>query len=96
MTTYPVRKSHLRPGTPATRPAERGIALVTTLLLLMLFIAVTLAMFIAAQSDTLITGFYRTFRSSYYAADSGANIARQYMLNQLTSNATVAVGSGHG
>jgi len=93
MTTYPVRKSHLRPGTPATRPAERGIALVTTLLLLMLFIAVTLAMFIAAQSDTLITGFYRTFRSSYYAADSGANIARQYMLNELAANANVAVGT---
>ncbi len=79
-------------GASTHRHTERGIALIATLLLLMLLIAVTLAMFIAAESDTLITGYYRTFRSSFYAADSGANIARQYMLNQLAANA-ISVGT---
>src|SRR5215472_10536822 len=73
--------------------AERGVALITTLILLMIFMALTVAMVIAAMSDTLITQYYRTFRSSFYAADSGTNIARQYMLNELATNAGVAVGT---
>lgn len=91
MTTRVSLELHLD-GKSRRRARSRGIALVTTLLLLMTFLALTLAMVIAAQSDTLITGYYRTFRSSFYAADSGANIARQYMLNQLASNA-VSVGA---
>ena len=69
-------------------PAERsrGVALITTLLLLMVFTAMTLSMVIAATSDTLIDGYYRNFRAAFYAADSGTNIARQYMLNQIVSN----------
>ena len=72
---------------------SRGVALITTLLLLTLMVAMTLGMVIAVSSDTLITRYYRTYRSSFYAADSGVNIARQYMLNQLVSNATVAIGT---
>jgi Tfp pilus assembly protein PilX len=79
-----------------TRPRvqnSRGVALITTLLLLSLMVAMTLGMVIAVTSDTLITRYYRTYRSSFYAGDSGVNIARQYMLNQLVANATVAVGT---
>ncbi len=47
-------------------------------------------MTIAVTSDTLINRYYRDFRSSFYAADSGVNIVRQYMLSQLTSNANLA------
>lgn len=72
---------------------SRGVALITTMLLLTVMIAMTLAMVIALTSDTLITGYYKTYRSSFYAGDSGVNIVRQYMLNQLVSNATVAVGT---
>ena len=72
---------------------SRGVALITTLLLLSLMVAMTLGMVIAVTSDTLITRYYRTYRSSFYAGDSGVNIVRQYMLNQLVSNATVAVGT---
>ncbi len=75
------------------RQNSRGVALIATLLLLSLMVAMTLGMVIAVTSDTLITRFYRTYRSSFYAADSGVNIVRQYMLNQLVGNATVAVGS---
>src|SRR5450631_4039629 len=61
----------------------RGVALVTTLLLLSLFTVMTLAMVIATTSDTLIDGYYRNFRGSFYAADSGINITRDYMFNQI-------------
>ena len=67
--------------------SSRGIALITTLLLLTLLVAMTLGMTIAVTSDTLIAKYYRNFRASFYAADSGVNIARQYMANNLASNA---------
>jgi Tfp pilus assembly protein PilX len=79
--------------TGARRHNSRGIALITTLLLLTLMVAMTLGMVIAVTSDTLISGYYMTYRSSFYAGDSGVNIVRQYMLNQLVTNATVAVGA---
>jgi hypothetical protein len=78
---------------PVRGRGSRGVALITTILLLTLMIAMTLGMVIALTSDTLITGYYKTYRSSFYAGDSGVNVVRQYMLNQLVSNATVAVGT---
>ncbi len=72
---------------------DHGVALVTTLLLLTLLVAMTLSMTIAVTSDTLISRYYRNSRSSFYAADSGLNIARQYMISQLKTNASLAVGT---
>jgi hypothetical protein len=72
----------------AAEANSRGMALVTTLLLLSLMVAMTLAMVIAVTSDSLITRYYRNFRASFYAADSGLNVARQYMLDQLEANIT--------
>ncbi len=65
---------------------DRGVALVTSLLMLSLFTVMTLSMVIATTSDTLIDGYYRNARASFYAADSGLNVARQYLLNQFTSS----------
>src|ERR1035441_5584341 len=65
---------------------NRGVALVTALLLLSLFTVMTLSMVIATTSDTLIDGYYRNARGSFYAADSGINVVRQYMVNQLNSD----------
>src|SRR5882672_1760509 len=62
---------------------ERGVALITTLLLLMLLTGLTLAMAWSSRSDMLINGYYRNFRGSFYAADSGLNIVRQAALNQF-------------
>lgn len=62
---------------------NRGVALITALLLLSLFTIMTLAMVIATTSDTLIDGYYRNARGSFYAADSGLNAARQYLVNQV-------------
>ena len=78
-----------RPNRPIAD--ARGIALITTLLLLSVMLAMTLAMVIAVFSDTLITRYYRNFRSSFYAADSGLNIARQSMLAQLTAAVPTSV-----
>lgn len=71
--------------------SSRGMALVTTLLLLTVMMAMTLAMVISVTSDTLITKYYRNARTSFYAADSGVNIARQKMLSSL-SGAALATG----
>jgi hypothetical protein len=77
--------------TPNTkRKGSRGIALVTTLLLLSLFTVMTLGMVIATTSDTLIDGYYNNFRASFYAADSGMNAARQYLINQFTAQGLTA------
>jgi Tfp pilus assembly protein PilX len=70
------------------RQSSRGIALVTTLLLLSLFTIMTLAMVIATSSDLLIDGYYRNLRGSFYAADSGLNAARQFIANQLSNDVT--------
>jgi Tfp pilus assembly protein PilX len=64
----------------------RGVALVTALLLLSLFTVMTLSMVIATTSDTLIDGYYRNARGSFYAADSGLNTVRQYMINQFKAS----------
>jgi Tfp pilus assembly protein PilX len=64
---------------------SRGVALVTALLMLSLFTVMTLSMVIATTSDTLIDGYYRNARGSFYAADSGLNVARQYLINRFTA-----------
>src|SRR6202051_2734842 len=69
------------------RRENRGVALVTALLILMLFTVMTLSMVIATSSDTLIDGYYRNARGSFYAADSGLNVVRQALLNDLNNNA---------
>src|SRR5580704_3132306 len=68
------------------RRREHGVALVTSLLILSLFTIMTLSMVIATMSDTLIDGYYRNARASFYAADSGLNVARQYLINQFTAS----------
>ena len=65
------------------RRSNRGVALVTALLLLLLISSMTVAMVLSSNSDMLINGYYRSYRGSFYAADSGLNIARQQMVNQL-------------
>jgi len=72
------------------RQNSRGVALITALLLLSLFTVMTLAMVIATSSDTLIDGYYRNARGSFYASDSGLNAARQNLQNQIL--AAVPVG----
>jgi Tfp pilus assembly protein PilX len=70
------------------RPAqnsERGVALITALILLMLLSAMATTMYLSLNSDTLVNGYYRHFRGSFYAADSGVNIVRQQIYNQLAA-----------
>jgi Tfp pilus assembly protein PilX len=65
--------------------SERGVALITTLLLLMLLTGLSLAMVFSVRSDMLINGNYRNFRGSFYAADSGLNAARTYLQDQIVA-----------
>lgn len=80
--------SALRGRTPRRCPASRsrsqdGIALVTTLLLVSLLSIIGLAMTLAMSSDMLINGYYKNYRGAFYAADSGLNIAREQLENQI-------------
>jgi len=51
----------------------------------MLLSGLTLAMAWSARSDMLINGYYRNFRGSFYAADSGVNIMRQALSDEFTA-----------
>lgn len=79
------RVRFLKSGPRRFRSRQRGVALITTLLLLMLLSGLALAMAWSARSDMLINGYYRSFRGSFYAADSGINIARQTIQNRVMS-----------
>jgi len=64
---------------------QDGVALITTLLLLVLLSLLGLSMAISTNSDMLINNYYGSYRGAFYAADSGLNIARANLLNSLTS-----------
>jgi Tfp pilus assembly protein PilX len=64
---------------------NRGVALVITLLLLFLMSVLGLAAVLSTGSDLLINGYYSSYRASFYAADSGMNIARQAITTQLVN-----------
>src|ERR1022692_4304096 len=63
--------------------ANRGSALVITLLLLSMMSLIGLTMVMTSRSDMMINGYYRNYRGAFYAADSGMNVARQQLLNQV-------------
>jgi hypothetical protein len=65
------------------RHSENGIALITTLLLLMLLTGMVVAMVMTTNSDMLINGYYRDYRGGFYAADSGLAVVRQSIVNQM-------------
>lgn len=65
---------------------ERGVALLTVLLLLILLTGLSVAMVMSVNSGVLINGYYRNFRGSFYAADSGLAIARQSMMAQIDTD----------
>lgn len=67
--------------------AQRGVALLITLGLLALLGAASLAIIYLTSSDALINGYYRNYRGSFYAADSGANIVTEAMKNAVASSA---------
>jgi Tfp pilus assembly protein PilX len=73
---------------------QRGIALITTLLLLMLLTAMSLAMVLSVSSDMLINGYYGNDRGSFYAADSGAAIARQALVTAIEATAPANFAGG--
>src|SRR5271165_4639222 len=72
-------KKHLEAIPKGAR--DRGIALIFALLLLVLMSALGIIMALTVNPDMMINGYYGNYRGSFYAADSGMNIARQQLLN---------------
>src|SRR5438552_615565 len=65
---------------------QQGVALITTMLLLLLLTAMSLTMVLTVSSDMLLTGYYGNYRGSFYAADSGLNVARQQIITSLNGS----------
>jgi Tfp pilus assembly protein PilX len=65
------------------RSRERGVALITALVLLLLLSGLVTAMVYSLRSDLMMNGYYRNFRGSFYAADSGLNVVREDFNNKL-------------
>ena len=84
-THTPSSKTSRAKGNP-----ERGVALIVTLILLALLSAASLAMVLTVSSDTLINGYYRNYRGSFYAADSGINVVVESMKNAIQNAANTA------
>jgi len=79
-----VRAGGLGSRTPRRSRQQSGVALLTTLLLLILVSLLGLTMAVSANSDMMINSFYGSYRGSFYAADSGLNIARAAMMSQIS------------
>ena len=62
---------------------ESGVALIIALFLLVTMSILGLAMVSSVSSDMMINGYYGNSRAAYYAADSGLNLSRQYLANNL-------------
>jgi len=77
-----------RPDLRRTPKETRGAALIITLLLLALLSAASLAMVLLVSSDSMINGYYRNYRGSFYAADSGANAVVEAIKNAINTSAT--------
>jgi hypothetical protein len=73
---------------------QHGVALITSLLLLLLLMGITLAMSFSAGSDMMVNNYYGNFRGSFYAADSGMTIARQQMITNLENAVPAAFAPG--
>lgn len=65
--------------------------MITTLLLLTLLSAASVAIVLLVSSDTLINGYYGNFRGSFYAADSGVNVVVESIANKIQTTANPAV-----
>jgi len=66
---------------------DHGVALIITLLLLFLLSVVGLAAVMSNSSDLMINGYYKNYRGTFYAADSGVNMARQAIFSYFNTNA---------
>ena len=65
------------------KDSQHGAALVTALLLLLLLTGLGTVMVVSSNSDILTNGYYRGSRGAFYGADSGVNVVRQDLVNQL-------------
>jgi len=74
------------PNSSLARFHDRGVALIITLLLLFLLSIVGLAAVLSSSSDMMINGYYKNYRGSFYAADSGINMGREAIYTYFQNN----------
>ena len=79
------RKMFILRTRAAGKKHERGVALITALMLLLILSGLSIVMVLSTNSDMMTNGYYRNSRSSFYAGDSGVNTARVDLMNYLVS-----------
>lgn len=84
----PSPKTNPRAGGRRSRSRTSGVALLITLILLSLLGAASVAIVLLVSSDTMINGYYRNYRSSFYAADAGVNVAVEALKSSVLAAAT--------
>jgi hypothetical protein len=72
----------------ARRSRNRGVALLITLILLSLLGAASVAIVLLVSSDTMINGYYRNYRGSFYASDAGVNVIVEALKSSVLAAAT--------
>ncbi len=75
---------------------DRGVALIISLMLLTLLSVMSVIMVLTVSPDMMINGHYGNFRGSFYAADSGLNMARQQLVNQIQTQLSTTACTGWG
>lgn len=77
---------HIYKAHKTAQQGARGAALIITLILLALLSAASVAMVMLVSSDTMINGYYRNYRGSFYAADSGINVVVEAMKGSIAAS----------
>ena len=75
---------------PARREAERGAALIITLLATMLLSALGIALVLTTGTETMITANYRSAQETMYAADAGIERSIQDLLRVSNWNTVLS------
>jgi hypothetical protein len=66
------------------KECERGVALISTLLVMTMLLALGMAIVLSSTTDTVITKSHRIGEEAFYAADTGLSLARRALLTALS------------
>ncbi len=64
--------------------SERGVALISTLLVMTMLLALGIAIVLSSTTDTVTTKSHRVGEQAFYAADTGLSLARRALLTALS------------
>jgi Tfp pilus assembly protein PilX len=67
-----------------SKPSERGIALISALMVMTILLALGIAVVYSTTVDTVVTKSQRVGEESFFAADAGVGIARRALAQAVS------------